>query len=145
MRTRPTCLPPGAFGIVFRFLSFWPHANRPYRRSSRTSRATAAPLPAAAIRRGDRVMVKIAGEMAIKEMKRRTAKTLGPQSLNPDDADCVLAGVVEWIARMCGQDSRSAPPAVAPAHAGTHMWTAPVAQEFFDGLIGSLASICPAC
>jgi hypothetical protein len=29
--------------------------------------------------------------------------------------------------------------------AGTHMWTAPVLQEFFDGLIGSLASICPAC
>jgi len=29
--------------------------------------------------------------------------------------------------------------------AGTHMWTAPVPQEFFDGLIGSLASICPAC
>src|SRR5882757_7787815 len=26
-----------------------------------------------------------------------------------------------------------------------HMWTAPVPQEFFDGLIGSLASICPAC
>src|ERR1019366_10421725 len=25
------------------------------------------------------------------------------------------------------------------------MWTAPVPQEFFDGLIGSLASICPAC
>jgi hypothetical protein len=29
--------------------------------------------------------------------------------------------------------------------AGTHMWTAPVPQEFFFGLIGSLASICPAC
>jgi len=29
--------------------------------------------------------------------------------------------------------------------AGTHMWTAPVPQELFEGLIGSLASICPAC
>ena len=29
--------------------------------------------------------------------------------------------------------------------AGTHMWTAPVPQEFFQGLIGSLTSICPAC
>jgi IS30 family transposase len=29
--------------------------------------------------------------------------------------------------------------------AGTHMWTAPVPQEFLHGLIGSLASICPAC
>src|SRR5665213_4448035 len=50
---------------------------------------------------------------------------------------------------------------VVPAKAGTHMWTAPVPhmwtapvphmwtapvpQEFCDGLIGSLASICPAC
>jgi hypothetical protein len=34
---------------------------------------------------------------------------------------------------------------VVPANAGTHMWTAPVPQEFFEGLIGSLASICPAC
>jgi hypothetical protein len=25
------------------------------------------------------------------------------------------------------------------------MWTAPVPQEFFQGVIGSLASICPAC
>jgi kynurenine formamidase len=30
-------------------------------------------------------------------------------------------------------------------HCGAHMWTAPVPQEFFEGLIGSLASICPAC
>jgi len=75
-------------------------------------------LPAAAIRRGDRVTT---GEMTIKEMKRRTAKTLGLQSLNLGQADRTLAaGVVEWIARMCGQDSRSAPPAVVPAHAGTH-------------------------
>ena len=34
---------------------------------------------------------------------------------------------------------------VVLAKAGTHMWTAPVPQEFFDGLTGSLASICPAC
>ena len=34
---------------------------------------------------------------------------------------------------------------VVPAKAGTHMWTAPVPQDFFEGLIGSLASICAAC
>ncbi len=58
--------------------------------------------PAAAIRRGDRVVVKTAGgEMMIKEMKRRTAKTLELQSLNPGQADrIVAAGEVEWIARI---------------------------------------------
>jgi len=58
--------------------------------------------PATAIRRGDRVVVKTTGgEMMVKEMKRRTAKTLELQSLNPNQADRTLAaGEVKWIARI---------------------------------------------
>ena len=58
--------------------------------------------PATAIRRGDRVVVKTAdGEMMVKEMKRRTAKTLELQSLNPSQAARTLAaGEVKWIARI---------------------------------------------
>ena len=42
--------------------------------------------------------------------------------------------------------SMHCPPAtVIPAQAGIHMWTAPCLQEISDGLIGSLAAICPAC
>ena len=54
------------------------------------------------IRRGDRVVVKTrAGEVMVKEMKRRTAKTLELQSLSPNQADRTLsAGDVEWIARI---------------------------------------------
>ena len=37
----------------------------------------------------------------VKEMKRRTAKTLELQSLSPNQADRILAaGDVEWIARI---------------------------------------------
>jgi phage repressor protein C with HTH and peptisase S24 domain len=57
--------------------------------------------PATAIRRGDRVVVKTANEIMIRELKRRTAKTLELQSLNPDHADRTLATAdVEWIARI---------------------------------------------
>jgi phage repressor protein C with HTH and peptisase S24 domain len=58
--------------------------------------------PATAIRRGDRVVVKTRdGEVMVKELKRRTAKTLELQSLNPSHADRTLnAGDVEWIARI---------------------------------------------
>src|SRR5882672_74944 len=58
--------------------------------------------PGTPIRRGDRVVVKTqGGEVMVKEMKRRTAKTLELQSLNPDQADRTLAaGDVEWIARV---------------------------------------------
>jgi phage repressor protein C with HTH and peptisase S24 domain len=58
--------------------------------------------PGTPIRRGDRVVVKTrAGELMVKELKRRTAKTLELQSLNPGDVDRVLAaGDVEWIARI---------------------------------------------
>jgi phage repressor protein C with HTH and peptisase S24 domain len=58
--------------------------------------------PGTPIRRGDRVVVKTrAGEMMVREMKRRTAKTLELQSLNSGHADRTLsAGEVAWIARI---------------------------------------------
>jgi phage repressor protein C with HTH and peptisase S24 domain len=57
--------------------------------------------PAAAIRRGDRVVVKTGGEVLIGELKRRTAKTLELAALGPAPADrAIAAGDVEWIARI---------------------------------------------
>jgi phage repressor protein C with HTH and peptisase S24 domain len=58
--------------------------------------------PATPIRRGHRVVVKtVDGEVMVKELKRRTTKTLELQSLNPVQADRTLAAVdVEWIARI---------------------------------------------
>jgi phage repressor protein C with HTH and peptisase S24 domain len=58
--------------------------------------------PGTAIRRGDRVVVKTSGgEVMIKELKRRTAKQLELQSLNPVHADRTLdADDVAWIARI---------------------------------------------
>src|SRR5450755_3911138 len=58
--------------------------------------------PGMPIRRGDRVVVKArGGEVMVKEMKRRTAKTLELQSLNPVHVDRTLAvSDVEWIARI---------------------------------------------
>jgi len=58
--------------------------------------------PGTPIRRGDRVVVKTTGgEVMVKELKRRTAKTLELASLNPANVDRTLAsGDVEWIARV---------------------------------------------
>jgi len=58
--------------------------------------------PGTPIRRGDRVVVKTrGGEVMVKEMKRRTAKTLELQPLNPNQVDRTLAAAdVEWIARI---------------------------------------------
>jgi len=58
--------------------------------------------PATPIRRGDRVVVKTTGgEITIGELKRRTARTLELQSLNPDHADrSYAASDVAWIARI---------------------------------------------
>jgi phage repressor protein C with HTH and peptisase S24 domain len=58
--------------------------------------------PGTPIRRGDRVVVKTkGGEVTVKELKRRTAKTLELQSLNPMQVDrTIAAGEVEWIARI---------------------------------------------
>ena len=58
--------------------------------------------PETPIRRGDRVVVKTTGgEVTVGELKRRTAKTLELQSLNPGHADRALATAeVAWIARI---------------------------------------------
>jgi phage repressor protein C with HTH and peptisase S24 domain len=58
--------------------------------------------PAAPIRRGDRVVVKTKkGEVIVKELTRRTAKTIELQSLNADHPDRTLAAAdVLWIARI---------------------------------------------
>ena len=58
--------------------------------------------PSSPVRRGDRVVVKErGGEVMIRELKRRTAKTLELQSLDPDHDDRTLAASdVEWIARI---------------------------------------------
>ena len=58
--------------------------------------------PGAQIRKGDRVVVKTSGgEVMVKELKRRTAKTLELQSLNPNHVDRTLSTAdVEWVARI---------------------------------------------
>ncbi|MBQ8101418.1 MAG: helix-turn-helix transcriptional regulator [Afipia sp.] len=58
--------------------------------------------PGSPIRRGDRVVVKTKdGEVTVKELKRRTAKVIELQSLNPAHKDRVIdAKNVEWIARI---------------------------------------------
>jgi len=58
--------------------------------------------PGTPIRRGDRVVLKTReGEVMVKELKRRTAKTVELQSLNPNHADRTLAAAdVQWIARI---------------------------------------------
>ena len=58
--------------------------------------------PATPIRRGDRVVAKTrGGEVMVRELKRRTAKTLELQSLNPSHVDRTLAAAdVAWIARI---------------------------------------------
>jgi phage repressor protein C with HTH and peptisase S24 domain len=58
--------------------------------------------PAAPIRRGDRVVVRTtAGEVIVKELKRRTAKAIELRSLNAELADRTLAAAdMLWIARI---------------------------------------------
>jgi phage repressor protein C with HTH and peptisase S24 domain len=58
--------------------------------------------PGSQIRKGDRVVVKTRdGEVMVKELKRRTAKTLELSSLNPNHVDRVVAASdVDWIARI---------------------------------------------
>jgi phage repressor protein C with HTH and peptisase S24 domain len=58
--------------------------------------------PGTPIRRGDRVVVKtFGGEVMIRELKRRTAKTLELQSLTANPLDRALnAADVAWIARI---------------------------------------------
>jgi phage repressor protein C with HTH and peptisase S24 domain len=58
--------------------------------------------PATPIRRCDRVVVKTTGgEVMVGELKRRTAKALELQALNPSQADrTVAAADIAWIARI---------------------------------------------
>ena len=58
--------------------------------------------PGTPIRRGDRVVVKTrSGEVMVTELKRRTAKLLELQPLNPAHADRTLSAAdVAWIARI---------------------------------------------
>ena len=58
--------------------------------------------PASPIRRGDRVVVKTrSGELVVKELKRRTARTIELTSLNPAHADRTLSAKnVLWMARI---------------------------------------------
>ncbi len=58
--------------------------------------------PAAPIRRGDRVVAKTKkGEVMVKELKRRTSKSIELRSLNSEHPDRTLAvSDVVWIARI---------------------------------------------
>ncbi len=58
--------------------------------------------PAAPVRRGDRVVVKtVKGEVMVKELKRKTSKTIELQSLNKDHSDRTLStNDVLWVARI---------------------------------------------
>jgi len=58
--------------------------------------------PAAPLRRGDRVIVKTrSGEVMLRELKRKTAKTLELKSLNREAAESMLAAEdVVWVARI---------------------------------------------
>jgi phage repressor protein C with HTH and peptisase S24 domain len=58
--------------------------------------------PAASIRRRDRVVVKTAaGEMMIKELKRRTARTIELRSFDPARVECTVeVRELLWIARI---------------------------------------------
>ena len=58
--------------------------------------------PAAAVRRGDRVVVKTKdGEVMAKELKRKTAKTIELRSLNDTHGDRTIGMEdVLWIARI---------------------------------------------
>jgi phage repressor protein C with HTH and peptisase S24 domain len=58
--------------------------------------------PSAPTRRGDRVVVRTkSGEVMVKELKRRTAKSLELKSLNVEHPDSTLAmSDVMWVARI---------------------------------------------
>ena len=58
--------------------------------------------PSAPVRRGDRVVVKTKeGEVMVKELKRKTTKSIELESLNPAHNDRSIATAdVLWIARI---------------------------------------------
>ena len=79
---------------------------------------------------------------------------VGNNKFNYEDAPAEIVERVRVLKAACDEFGVPLPaaalqfpmahPAVVCCVTGAHMWTAPVPQEFF-GLIGSLASICPAC
>ncbi|HYF55028.1 MAG TPA: helix-turn-helix transcriptional regulator [Salinarimonas sp.] len=58
--------------------------------------------PTATLRKGDRVVVRLAnGEVMAKELKRRTARTVELSSLNKEHEDRIVAvGEIAWMARV---------------------------------------------
>jgi phage repressor protein C with HTH and peptisase S24 domain len=58
--------------------------------------------PGAAVRRGDRVVVRtVEGEVLVKELKRQSARQIELRSLNPDHGDVTLdMSRVQWVARV---------------------------------------------
>jgi phage repressor protein C with HTH and peptisase S24 domain len=58
--------------------------------------------PTASIRKGDRVVVRTgAGEVMVKELKRKTAKSVELRSLNPDHEDRIInMSDVAWMGRV---------------------------------------------
>lgn len=58
--------------------------------------------PSAALRKGDRVVVRLTGgEVLAKELKRRTARTIELASLNPAHEDRVVSvAEIAWMARV---------------------------------------------
>jgi phage repressor protein C with HTH and peptisase S24 domain len=58
--------------------------------------------PGASVRRGDRVVVKTRdGEVMVKELQRRTSKSIELRSVNPEHAERTLpVRDVVWIARI---------------------------------------------
>jgi phage repressor protein C with HTH and peptisase S24 domain len=58
--------------------------------------------PSSPIRRGDRVVLKTReGEVMVKELKRKTAKTIELKSLNSEHGERVLPmSDVMWVARI---------------------------------------------
>ena len=58
--------------------------------------------PHASVRRGDRVVIRTkVGEVMVKQLRRRTAKVIELQSINPQHGDRTLApNDVDWMARV---------------------------------------------
>jgi phage repressor protein C with HTH and peptisase S24 domain len=58
--------------------------------------------PAASVRKGDRVVVKTKdGEVMVKELKRKTSKSIELKSLNSEHRDRTLPmSDVAWVARI---------------------------------------------
>ena len=58
--------------------------------------------PTASVRKGDRVVVRLAsGEVLAKELRRKTARTIELLSLNPSHPERIVqVAEIAWIARV---------------------------------------------